>query len=395
MKILLINDNPVVSRLTTLSARKENIEIDEIKEISELKQSDYTIVFIDSESYTKEISNAIGNSDIQKKVLFHAQDEDEYKKAFNQTILKPFLPSEVSEVLREMKIEIHNKESQATKSIDIEKEEYLDLSELIENKANDLESLDLESLDLMPKKTKNKPNLKEEMFDLDEFEEIKKEELRPLATEKKDNFDLKLEEIFPLKLDDELYSSDFSNKSEKINLDDDLFELDDRKEKRPFDEDLFDFDIESSQEVNLDNATTEKIVLEKTIEKKPIQEKPPIETKREDKIEAKILDTQELSNIKNLLDETVPTDNNLTLEDVMTTPAPMMSIQEETPTKEEPKKKVDEKPTAIATIEEQPQTSAPSGEVLASVLGTMPIDDLRRLLRGATVNITIEFPNEL
>ena len=34
MKILLVNSNPVVSRLTALSARKESVKLDEIKDIS-------------------------------------------------------------------------------------------------------------------------------------------------------------------------------------------------------------------------------------------------------------------------------------------------------------------------------------------------------------------------
>ncbi len=45
MKILLINTNPVVSRLTALSARKEGVELDEVRDVSEIDNIDiYDII---------------------------------------------------------------------------------------------------------------------------------------------------------------------------------------------------------------------------------------------------------------------------------------------------------------------------------------------------------------
>jgi len=95
MKILLVNTNPVVSRLTALSARKEGIELDEIKDISEVDSvNDYNIVFIDSDINNRDIINFLKNSNIKRRVIFATQDEKNIDNIFNFTILKPFLPSE-------------------------------------------------------------------------------------------------------------------------------------------------------------------------------------------------------------------------------------------------------------------------------------------------------------
>lgn len=67
MKILLINSNPVVSRLTALSARKEEIQVEEVQNINEVKNSKYDIVFVDSDSFNKNIENSISNITAQKK----------------------------------------------------------------------------------------------------------------------------------------------------------------------------------------------------------------------------------------------------------------------------------------------------------------------------------------
>ncbi len=74
MKILLVNTNPVVSRLTALSARKEGIELDEIKDISEVDSvNDYNIVFIDSDINNRDIINFLKNSNMKRRVIFATQ----------------------------------------------------------------------------------------------------------------------------------------------------------------------------------------------------------------------------------------------------------------------------------------------------------------------------------
>lgn len=360
MKILLINHNPVVSRLTSLSAKKEKVELDEIKEISELVVNEYAIVFVDSESYNESVSNILQNSGIKTKVLFYAQGDEEDQSLFNHTILKPFLPSEVSAILREVKME--SEQDEATKI-----KEEPSISDLVENKNNDLE-------ELVPLKTEEKEH-KEELLPIQlEVEEEKIEEKENIEEKPK-------EESAILNLDEDLFELD--DKEDKNSLDqDDLFEVDKEIKEKIISDDILDLDLESQNEVNFDEKVIETLEEEKEIISK--------NTSQPQK-ETKILDEKEISGIKNLLnDENNLTDENLTLDDIITPTAPI--IVDEPKNIEEPKKeKKKEKETPLIEDEKLPS----SEEVLATTLSKLPTEELRKLLRGATVNITIQFPNDL
>ncbi len=370
MKILLINHNPVVSRLTSLSAKKEKVELDEIKEISELKTEEYNIVFVDSESYNDNVANILKNSGIKKSVLFYTQGEEANKGVFNHSILKPFLPSEVSAILRDAKIESHQASSEeAQKEENLEKTVSFD--ELVENKEHDLEELSLAELE--PKKT-----------DL---------------SENKDNFDLKLEEAFPLHLEEEKETAPEAA-SKGIDLDTDLFELDDKKDEKSInDDDLFELDKEIKDKIvtdeilDLDLESVEEVNFDEKIEKIDTTENENLkaETVSKEIDKPKILDQAELSNIKELLnDENDLTNENLAREDVVT--STLVKSEEQV---EEKKKKKKEKKEKVSNSGKNEVTQSNTADVLAATLGQLPVEDLRKLLRGATVNITIQFPNEL
>ena len=51
MHFLLVNNNPAVSRLITLSVEKLGFEIDEVTTFDELPLESYDIVFVDNELY--------------------------------------------------------------------------------------------------------------------------------------------------------------------------------------------------------------------------------------------------------------------------------------------------------------------------------------------------------
>ncbi|MCH9741551.1 MAG: hypothetical protein K0U38_12040 [Epsilonproteobacteria bacterium] len=384
MKILLINNNPVVSRLTALSARKENVELDEIKNVSELKANDYNVVFVDSESYSDEVSNIIKNSGITQKVLFYAQGENENKEVFSENILKPFLPSEVSAILREMKITIHNNK---TAEVEEAQEEFVDFTELVDNRDNDLENLNF---------------MKQELE-----KQSNEEELATETSQEKDSFDLKLEEAFPLKLEDNK-PQEPKEASDKISLDDDLFEFDDKKDENSLESDLFeldkeieekassdellDFDFDSKDEIDFETKLEEKEPEVKIEEEKVEEPTPAINKERSET--TKILDANEISNIKDLLnDEPTEESRELTLDELMTPPTTLATFDN---TESDAKEEVSEKKKKEEKIDEVVESKdTPSVEVLGNTLGAMPIEDLRRLLRGAKVNISIEFPNEI
>jgi len=97
MKILLINDNPVVSRLLALCTRDEHIGLDEVKRVDAIKDVTYDILFVDDASYVDHIDALLEDGSIRKKV-FISYDGDA-AKGFDETIKKPFLPSQIMKVI--------------------------------------------------------------------------------------------------------------------------------------------------------------------------------------------------------------------------------------------------------------------------------------------------------
>ncbi len=355
MKILLINSNPVVSRLTALSARKESVSLDEIRDIADLKKSDYNdynIIFVDSELLSPEILNFLKNSDIKRRVIFYTQDDKEIDDIFNYTILKPFLPSEVSSILREAKMELDEEEHKNNTPRD----EYLNLNELISTKKDDLVPLDIKE---------------DKKYDILKGSE---EELLKELKASNNNIDKPKKDKLDLNLNDNLLIEE--NKEENIAKKDisknELFELDDKQDNSS---ELFSLDKDSNNEIkseilDLDIDSSNEIKLE---DEKEIQ-------KNKD---TKVLDKEEILNIKSLLDnKEEPLDENLSLDDVMTPTTPSININIDKDKREKVKS-------------ENNKTDKVVKKVFKDTVGSLPIEELRQLLRGTKIHITIEFPKEV
>jgi len=424
MKILLINNNPVVSRLTALSARKEDIEIDEIQEVTELSSDKYDIVFVDADSWSKDVQDVISeNIKVQKTVLFYAQDDKEETEAFDLTILKPFLPSEVSSVIRSVEESVSKVEE--TKSADVkhyevlndrkdETDELLTLDDIKEEvsltsteKSEELSltSETLKSGDVtFDKKLEEAFPLRVNDFDDDLFKEVSVEKESTVADEsltKKDDDDLFKE--LSVEKESTVTDESLTKKDE-----DDLFELDLNDDKLSFEDELFskdtfvataaatavgatvatavaaskdevlDFDFEKSDELSFDDKEEVKIETKTETDINTETEKEQ-KNNMENSEMTKILDKSEIDNIKEILEE--DTSNNLELEDLMTTAVPVMSVTEGLEAKVEKKKS--KKAKNATNIH---------SDVLLETLTSLPIESLRELLSGAKVSIKIKFP---
>ena len=131
MKILLINANPVVSRLLALCTRDEDIVLDEVKRVDAVKDADYDLLFVNDASYTDQVDDLLEKQRFRKKV-FIAYDEDPVA-GFDMTIKKPFLPSQIIQVIEsiDMSEEIHqNEEEMYSLTSDIAEEEQVTKEEL-------------------------------------------------------------------------------------------------------------------------------------------------------------------------------------------------------------------------------------------------------------------------
>ncbi len=405
MKILLINNNPVVSRLTALSARKEDVEIDEIQEVTELTAYDYDIVFVDADSWNEDVKSTIfTHVNTQKRVLFYAQDDNKNLDIFDKGILKPFLPSEVSAVIRSVEeintLDAISNEIEEEKSIDLVDETKEDkveevTSKLFSNKTLELESADTKT-DLMDELTKidNEKIEDDLLLSSSEFED-------DLFKETSTELNINANDFASKDAKDDLFDLDLND--DKTLLDDELFT---EEVKTSLDDKVLEFDLEKDNELNLDNenlfdskeeTTKEEPIKEETIEELPELTK--VEDTVKEEIETKVLDAEEIETIKDILED--DTNDVLELEDLV---APSMVaagavamtlssnelidsdevVDEENIDKKKKKKSKKEKKMMVEDTE--------SSDNLVDTLSNLKVESLRELLAGATVSIKIEFP---
>jgi len=109
MNILLINDNPVVSRLLALCTRDEDMVLEEVQGLDAIEHTHYDVVFVDEGSYEGEVMNLSEGVTIGKKVLLSNADVE--INDFDMTIKKPFLPSQIIEVLESIEEHTHVNET--------------------------------------------------------------------------------------------------------------------------------------------------------------------------------------------------------------------------------------------------------------------------------------------
>ena len=103
MNILLINSNPVVSRLISLCMREEDIIFEEVESMSNVILDRYAVVFVDDNAYDEDTKRVLSNLMIRKTVLLSSSDEDiTSSEVFNEVIKKPFLPSQIRAVFKDM-----------------------------------------------------------------------------------------------------------------------------------------------------------------------------------------------------------------------------------------------------------------------------------------------------
>lgn len=112
MHILLINSNPVVSRLFSLCARDEAFSLEETESADKIKNDSYDLIFVDDASYSEKVQEHIDALHTLKTIFLTRYDEENH--LFDKIIIKPFLPSQIIGVIKEAK----NEESRVLHSKD-------------------------------------------------------------------------------------------------------------------------------------------------------------------------------------------------------------------------------------------------------------------------------------
>ena len=173
MRILLLNDNPVVNKLVTLSAQKTSDELDVVNSLDEIKHNNYDLLVLDDTVYTPEILDKLQDIVKFSKSLFIYSKTSKEIEGFTSTLKKPFLPTdlverfsimgrEISENVAEEEIEFEDNlnieddttiqdelESESTPESELELEDISSLDDEISDLEDDIGSLDdeIQSLD--------------------------------------------------------------------------------------------------------------------------------------------------------------------------------------------------------------------------------------------------------
>jgi uncharacterized membrane protein len=145
MKIVLLNNNPVVEKLVTLSAQKIGSEISVMKELDEIEGLACDLLIVDDASYDAENFGAQKEKIEYKKSLYIYGKDAEAVEGFDLRIKKPFLPTDLVELLSNTAIQVKG-EPAPTKTVEesVEEEPENDAIESLEN--IDLDTFDLGEL---------------------------------------------------------------------------------------------------------------------------------------------------------------------------------------------------------------------------------------------------------
>lgn len=392
MKILLINNNPVVSRLTALSARKEDIEIDEVQEVTELTSYNYDIVFVDADSWNEDVKSTIfTHLETQKKVLFYAQDDNEDLDIFDKGILKPFLPSEVSAVIRS--VEEINTLADISNEIEESKDDKLEkvaASTLLASQAMSLESAE-DKTDLIDELTKiDEEKVEETLLGSADLED-------DLFKETSEELNINVNDFASKSTSEELFELDLND--EKISLDDELSTAEVKTTEKVLDDELLEFDLDEDKELDLDNEN-----LFEPKEEELLNELKDVVSESKPELETKVLDAEEIGTIKDILEDDVS--DTMELDDLL---APSMAgvagvaamalssgdfeaqeSDESDESTDKKKKKKSKKEKKI--LVEESESADTLVDTLVDTLSNLKVESLKELLAGATVSIKIEFP---
>lgn len=228
MRLLLLNNNPAVSRLIKLSAEKAGYELDEFEDYGLVPLTTYDLILVDNELYDENALVALREHTDCDYVVYICQRGSKKPEAVNVVLEKPFLPTDFLVLLEKIKnvIESH-------------KAEEVNENPVVATSSATTDAFDIDQIDTLESEEDMLPiNLLEE-YDND----FKKEE----SSDQRDNVDdLERDD---LNLDDNALEDKESDLEEKELTPEDTFSFDaveslDKEATTPFED--FDFEEEPS-----------------------------------------------------------------------------------------------------------------------------------------------------
>jgi hypothetical protein len=99
MDILLVNTTPVVSRLLSLTMRDDKMRFEEVSDVHNVSRDEYDIIFVDEASYTDKMKDRLETLKAYKRIYLTSDKDEAVNSFFNHKVVKPFLPSQIMEIL--------------------------------------------------------------------------------------------------------------------------------------------------------------------------------------------------------------------------------------------------------------------------------------------------------
>ncbi len=125
MRLLLLNNNPAVSRLIKLSVDKVGYELDEFEDYGIVPLNHYDLIMVDNECYDEAELETLCEQSHCQYVLYICQRGSKKPEFANMALEKPFLPTDFLTLLEKIKNVLASLKPEESKSV----EEEIDLSE--------------------------------------------------------------------------------------------------------------------------------------------------------------------------------------------------------------------------------------------------------------------------
>lgn len=253
MRILLLNDNPVVRKLVALSAQKTKDDLSVVWSVDEIEHNAYDLVIIDDAYYSDDIMAALREKITYKTNLLMATRGNAIPAGFDKVINKPFLPTDLVELFANIEKSLPSTSS----VIEPVEEEEKEIEEEINVPTIELDTLmdDLdESEDVLVGLEDNmdfSEEVSDDLLDLETLGAFDDELLEGTKTNILDHEEV--QELQGLLEDTDTFDEDEEFNMEGLNLDDELPEAVDTPAIEPMDDLSLD---------TLDNNKFDDILLE-------------------------------------------------------------------------------------------------------------------------------------
>ncbi len=98
MRILLLNENPVVTKLVTLSAQKTADELEVTNDLSVQNAAQYDLIVVDDALYSESIKEQLQDVAATKRLFMATRGSELPQETFDYILNKPFLPTDLVEL---------------------------------------------------------------------------------------------------------------------------------------------------------------------------------------------------------------------------------------------------------------------------------------------------------